>query len=128
MSWTALPECLSGGNLDGDLAGDTFSLVPTEKALRQHAIDFRSTRVHSFSAVRLELEGKKDKGHRTEVRFKVDFAAPGIAAQLEQYMLTIGEAKSTATISYVQQGGLPGVIASPEQAAAAAPEADGMFQ
>lgn len=126
LGWTELPDCLSGANLDGDLAASSMELRPSDKQLSKHGIELDITRVHKFEAVRLELEGKRGKGHRIEIRFKVAFAAPGTCEQLETYLLTIGEGKGSLTVSYVRQEALPGM--NPEALAATGKEQDEIFQ
>ena len=51
--------------------------------------------------MRLELNGKQGKGHRTELRFKVRSQDPQAARKLELYMLVAG--KSKLVVSYEKQ-------------------------
>ena len=101
MGWTEIPECYSGGSLDGDLAATVITLTPNDEALKRHAIDLDTTKVHKFEVVRLELEGKKGKGFRFELRFHVKFSDVKGCRKLEEYMLTAG--KSTMVVSYEKQ-------------------------
>ena len=103
LGWVDMPDCLSGANLDGDLAASSMELKPSDKELARHVIELDITRVYKFEAVRQELEGKRGKGHRIEVRFKVAFTAPGVCEMLESYMLTIGSGKGSLTVSYQKQ-------------------------
>jgi hypothetical protein len=114
-----IPQALTGANLEGDLHATSCELIPSEGALKKHGIDLEINRVTKFEAVRLELEGKKGKGYRTELRFKVHFTDKAGARKLEQYLLTIGEGKGSLTVSYTRQEALP-----LEQEQATAPEAD----
>ena len=125
LEWSELPDSVSGADLDGDLAASILELTPSDKPLAKHAIELDITRVHKFEAVRLELEGKQGKGHRLEVRFKVSFVAAAACELLESYMLTVGEGKSTLTVSYAKQGSL---ALTPEQQQAASAEMDATFQ
>jgi len=102
MDWAAdIPEFVAGGKLDGDLAAHTLYLVPKDKQLAKHAVELEISRVHKFKSIRLELENSRGQGHRTEIRFQVDFSDVEGASKLEQYMLTCG--KSTATVTYTRQ-------------------------
>jgi hypothetical protein len=103
MGWIAdIPAFVAKvERLDGDLAAHALYLVPKDRALERHAIELEITKVHKFKSVRLELEGSRGKGHRTEIRFQVDFADVKGARKLEEYILTCG--KSTATVTYTRQ-------------------------
>lgn len=110
MGWIEIPECLTGGSLEGELAATSLELVPKEAELKRHQMQLDITRVSKFLTVRLELEGKQGKGHRTELRFTAYFADPKGARKLEEYMLTCS--KSSLVVSYekqAQQADLPGV-------------------
>lgn len=115
-----IPQALTGANLEGDLHATSCELIPSEGALKKHGIDLEINRVTKFEAVRLELEGKKGKGYRTELRFKVHFTDKAGARKLEQYMLTIGQGKGALTVSYTKQEVLPLATTDQQQATAAA--------
>src|ERR1051325_67888 len=102
MGWAAdIPEFVAGGKLDGDLAAHNLYLTPKDKELARHAMELEISRVHKFKSIRLELENSRGQGHRTEIRFQVDFADVKGARKLEEYILTCG--KSTATVTYPRQ-------------------------
>src|ERR1051326_1403215 len=102
MGWAAdIPEFVAGGKLDGDLAAHNLYLVPKDKELARHATELDINRVHKFKSIRLELENSRGQGHRTEIRFQVDFADVKGARKLEEYILTCG--KSTATVTYTDR-------------------------
>ncbi len=109
MGWVEIPECLTGASLEGELHATACELVPSEAQLKKHGIDLTISEVSKFESIRLEIEGKKGKGHRTELRFVVAFPDIKGARKLEEYMLTIGEGKSSLTVSYTKQETLPGV-------------------
>ena len=109
MGWTEIPECLTGADLEGDIVAISLELIPDEKLLTKHACQLDLAQINAFKTVRLELEGKKGKGHRTELRFTVTSQDPQAARKLELYMLTCG--KSKLLVSYekqAQQEPLPG--------------------
>jgi hypothetical protein len=101
MGWTDIPECLTGADLEGEIACISMELIPTDTLLKKHAIELDLASLHTFQTVRRELEGKKGKGYRTELRFKVTCQDQQGARKLEAYMLTAG--KSTIKVSYEKQ-------------------------
>jgi hypothetical protein len=107
LGWTEIPDCLTGATPEGDLAATSVDLVPTDKELTMHRVGLDVSRVHKFEITRLELEGKKGKGYRLELRFQVDFTDTKGAQKLERYMLTLGEGKGKLTVSYTKQETLP---------------------
>lgn len=124
MGWQDLPDSVSGASLDGELNASSMALTPSDGEFKKHAIDLDISRVHKFEAVRLEIEGKKGKGHRTELRFVVVFGDSAGCKKLEQYMQTIGDAKGSLVVSYSKQETLP----MSEAMEATSPEHDGVFQ
>ena len=116
MGWTEIPECLTGASLDGEVTAISLELVPADKPMEKHAMSLDLAKINSFATVRLELEGKKGKGFRTELRFKVHSQDAQGARKLEIYMLVAG--KSKMIISYekqAQQDVLPGADAGEDQ-------------
>ena len=103
MAWAEVPECLSGGSLDGKLNATSCRLEPNEKSLRAHGIDLDLSMASDFSYTRLELEGKKGRGHRLELRFKITLADNEACAKLERYLLTIGPSPSKLSINHAVQ-------------------------
>lgn len=110
-----IPEFLSGATLDKDLHATTFELTPSERELAKHGFELEISRANKFSVVRLELDGKRGKGHRQELRFTVTFADKNGCRKLEQYMTIIGEGKGRLSISYTKQEVLPEVEATEDQ-------------
>jgi hypothetical protein len=107
MGWNGIPQGVTSAKLEGQLAATHVQLKPKDGELKKWKIDFDATNVADFQVFRLELEGHKGKGHRIELRFKVSFADTKACAELEKYLTSVGEAKSTLTVSYVQQAELP---------------------
>ena len=104
-----MPECLTGASLDGELAATVIVLTPKDESLKRHEMQLDVSKVNGFKTIRLELEGKRGVGHRTELRFLAHFSDVKGAAKLEAYMMTA--AKSRVIISYTkqaQQSSLPG--------------------
>ena len=87
----------------------SFILKPNESGLAKHKLEMDNVQsVTNFEAIRYEVEGKKGKGFRHEIHFKVKFAGKDACRDLERYMLTIGEGKASLTVSYVKQQELAG--------------------
>lgn len=103
MGWSGFPEGAQSVKLEGDLHATHAKLTPKEKPLIKHAVDIDINEVSGFQVLRLELEGHKGKGWRYELRFEVGFNGAAGCRQLEEYMMTIGEGKSTLLVSYSKQ-------------------------
>ena len=116
MGWDGIPECYAGGKLTTELAARQMELTPNDDALVRHAITLDTQKMHSFEVVRRELEGKRDKGTRLELVFKVDFADAKGCRKLEEYKLVAN--KSKLCVDYepaAVQENLPGTEAGEEK-------------
>ena len=112
LGWAEIPECYTGGALEGEITAISLELIPNDKPLARHRTQLDLAQVKGFETVRRELEGKQGKGHRTELRFDVYCQDQEGAAKLERYKLTCG--KSKMLVSYEKpatQTDLPGVEA-----------------
>lgn len=103
MGWSRPNDKETKVTLEGDLYARVLLLTPKEKEFAKHALELAVTRASSFVATRKELEKSRGKGHRHELTFQVEFAAEGIAGQLEDYLLTCGGQKGSCKISYDPQ-------------------------
>ena len=103
MDWEEIPDFLTGATPEGDLAATEAELTPSDKELKKHQVVLATQRVNRFQLVRLELEGKKRKGHRLEIRFDLHFPDVKGCWKLEQYMLSVGDIKGTLSIRYAKQ-------------------------
>jgi hypothetical protein len=103
LKWDDIPDFLAGATPDGDLHAVEATLTPVEDGLKKHKIGLSINQVHKFEIVRLELEGKKGKGHRLELRFNVKFTDTRGCEKLEKYMQTIGEGKGQLSVTYTPQ-------------------------
>lgn len=98
MDWSDAPACYKGGALEGDIAAVSAEIVPSDRTLSRHGIELDASRLKSFTIVRLEQEGKRGAGKRTELRFELISGDIKGARKLEEYMLVAG--KSQLRISY----------------------------
>jgi hypothetical protein len=103
MGWGGMASGQTSAKLEGRLAATHAHLQPKDGELGKWEVEFDATAVDGFEGVRFEIEGKRGKGHRLELNFKVHFADKTACAALESYMVTMGEGKGTLTVSYVQQ-------------------------
>lgn len=104
MDWDEFPDWLKSAHPVGEVTGATLmSLVPADKELKKHAIELSVTAVYGFEIQTLEIEGKRDKGKRHELRFKIDFSDPKGARKLEEYRAVVGDGKGNLSVSYIEQ-------------------------
>lgn len=137
MGWVEIPECLTGADLEGELHATAAQFIPSDTQLEAHKFDLEISEISKFESVRLEIEGKKGKGHRTELRFVVEFGDQRGAAKLEKYMVSAaGDSKASLKVSYTpepvqgellvddSQGELEEIVQDAKRRRATAPEAD----
>jgi len=103
LKWEDLPECYTGGKPEGQLHATEIEMAPDEDGLKRQKFKLATSSITKFEIVRLELEGKKSKGHRLELRFDVNFTDKHGADKLEKFMLVAGDCKSKLTATYVKQ-------------------------
>jgi len=103
MDWGDITELASSAKLEGALAAISLTIQPGDTQLKHHAFDLEQATVRDFEIVRREVEGKKDKGKRTELHFKIEASDPAACSKVEAYMGTIGQLKSTMQLSYAKQ-------------------------
>ena len=106
MGWGPLENGVTSAKLEGRLSATHARLQPKEGPLAKYRIEFDATAVTGFEGVRYEVEGKKNKGHRLELHFKVEFADTTACKFLEEYITTVGEGKGVLNVSYVKQTAL----------------------
>jgi hypothetical protein len=98
MGWADAPACYKGGSLEGDIAAVSAEILPSDRTLSRHAIELDASRLKSFTIVRLEQEGKRGAGKRTELRFELISGDLKGARKVEEYIMVAG--KSQLKISY----------------------------
>jgi hypothetical protein len=129
MGWSVPGEKVSMEKLDGSLSGGHFILTSQNK-LVDAEVEIAFGKMGGFSVHRFELEGKKKKGFRRELRFKSTFELEDGCALLESYMMRSDNARGTLQVTYLKepvqttiddsaQLSIPDVEATEEQKAAA---------
>ena len=100
MGWAGFQPGQQSIQFEGELAATHAELQPRDGELSKWCIDFAATEVRGFEGLRLELENKKGKGHRYELRFEVHFVDLTACRYLEEFITHAGAAKSVLTINY----------------------------
>ncbi len=88
--------------LDGVLKGGKLILTSKDK-LVDAEVDLGFIKLTGFSVNRFELEGRKGKGFRRELRFKVTFESEDGCSRLESYMMACDNARGSLQVQYFQQ-------------------------
>lgn len=99
----AVADILTGATPEGDLGATSIVLESKKGNLAEYQIEIKAQRVFGFECVRRELEGKRGKGHRYDLLFKVSFADLTGCRFLEEYMVKAGDSKGTLTVTYEPQ-------------------------
>ena len=113
MGWPAIPAEIESCKLSGSLAGDNMVVTPADKALKQYEFQLGIGEVGDFEIARIQ----DGEAKRTELRFKVRTASASAAAQLFDYLASVGQAPAAMRIKYAEQQSL-----TEEEAAAASAE------
>ena len=104
-----LPDAAVGCKMEGRLAGGSFVLTPKEgkqaslPGTQAHEMQANVSTVGSFQVVRRELEQSRGKGHRRELRFKVESGELDIAMKAEEWITSIGDGKATLKLAYASK-------------------------
>ncbi len=99
---------LKGGHLllSPKLNKETLKVKSTDGKVDTEAdVDIEFGEIKDFQCLRLEIEGKKKKGFRRELRFKATFAAKATdsCANLEAYMERTDNAPGSLKVSYLPE-------------------------
>jgi hypothetical protein len=102
MEWQVPEVHTTTQGLDGNFKGGSFTLTAKDKLIDAEVeIDFLN--MTGFQCKRLELEGKKGKGFRRELRFSATFKEPDGLAKLEAYQNASDNARGTLLVNYLQE-------------------------
>jgi hypothetical protein len=102
MGWQEPGEKTTLENLEGKMLGGNLSLVCQDKLIDAD-VDMPYKSINAFALHRLELEGRKGKGFRRELRFNGTFDAPDGCALMESYMQRTANARGTLTITFMKE-------------------------
>ena len=101
FGWDVPGDKSSLYSYDGKLEGGRFIIESKEK-LKSAEAEVPYLICSGFACHRLNLKGRKKKGFRRELRFKITLDAADACAKLEGYMMTVG-ASGALKLSYVEQ-------------------------
>lgn len=108
MGWLTPENRCSRKNLDGVLSGGYFILSCQDKLVDAEVnIEFQS--IKGFECHRFELEGRKKKGFRRELRFRATFKCQDGAANLESYQIRTANSRGSLKVVYLKEQETPGV-------------------
>lgn len=99
MGWAIPGEKAKLEKLDGKFEGGSLIHTASDK-LVEAEYDIPYKVLGDFEMVRLEIEGKKKKGFRRELRFKATFEEEEICAKLEAYMFASDNARGPLKVTY----------------------------
>lgn len=113
MGWDIPGEKTVSEDLEGKLKGGHLILTPKldkdellkvkspdGKVNTDAEVDIEFEDISSFKCLRLELEGRKGKGFRRELRFEAKFKCEDGAANLESYMMRTSNARGSLKVTY----------------------------
>lgn len=99
MGWTELRDHEKSAKLEGSLAARTVTLNGAG-TLSSFEVSIEAQSVGDFEGIRRELEGKKKKGFRHELHFKLKSADKTAARDLEKFIQSIPEGKGTMIVMH----------------------------
>lgn len=102
MGWDIPGSKTKSEKLEGKLNGGRLALISKEK-LVDAELDMEYVTISDFECLRLELEQKKGKCFRRELRFNVTFKAMDGAALLESYQNRSDNARGALKVSYLKE-------------------------
>lgn len=124
MGWTIPGEKTKSEKLEGKFEGGSLIHTASDKLIEaEYDISYKV--LSDFEMVRLEIEGKKKKGFRRELRFKATFEEQEACAKLEAYMFASDNARGPLKVTYYPEQPPPqGTLISDEQVQATLEEND----
>lgn len=117
MGWDEMRDFEKSTDLDGELAAQQMILGMKDTLAAAYEITVDIQSVSAFQGVRQETKGKRSKGKRHVLYFKVRFADVAMGL-LEEYLLKVPEGKGNMTVLYLP-GAVQGVINDVTQTEAA---------
>jgi hypothetical protein len=100
MGWDVPGDKTMSEKLEGKLEGGHLILTAKDKLIEAE-VDIEYVAMTDFSCLRLELEGRKGKGFRRELRFNVKFKQQDACALLESYQFQSDNARGSLKVTYM---------------------------
>ena len=102
MGWQIPGDKTTLEQLEGKLNGGSLVLRCQDK-LVDAEVEMAYKNINGFALHRLELEGRKGKGFRRELRFNGRFDDPEGCAKMESYMSRTANARGQLTVTYIKE-------------------------
>ena len=103
MGWQVPDDKTTEQGLEGKLEGGSIVLLCDTNIGKAVEIDMPFKAISGFKLLRLELEQKKGKGFRRELRFNGTFDYAEGAATFESYMNRTANTEGTLTVTYLKE-------------------------
>jgi hypothetical protein len=124
MNWQVPNEHTTLQQLEGKFNGGSFVIRVNDK-LSDAECELAYKTINAFAIHRLEIEGRKGKGFRRELRFNGSTEDPEACAAIESYMGRIGTSTGEMTVSFLKEEVQPELpLADPQAAQATLAEND----
>jgi len=102
MSWQLPDDHTTLQQLEGTLHGGSFVMRVNDK-LSDAEVELPFKSMNAFAIHRLEIEGRKGKGFRRELRFNGVTEDETACASIESYMGRIGTSTGELTVGYLKE-------------------------
>lgn len=100
MGWDVPGDKTMSEKLEGKFEGGHIILTSKDK-LVEAEVDIEYVSITDFQCLRMELEGRKGKGFRRELRFNVKFKDETTCALLEAYQFKCDNARGSLKVTYL---------------------------
>lgn len=100
MDWQVPDDHVTAQSLEGKLEGGSFFMTSKGEKLVDGEVEIDFGTITGFKCLRMELEGRKGKGFRRELRFSATLKSDDGLALIESYMLATDNARGVLTINY----------------------------
>jgi hypothetical protein len=102
MGWQMPGDKTTLENLEGKMQGGSLLLKSQDKLIDAE-VEMGYKSISGFALHRLELEGRKGKGFRRELRFNGTFDDPEGCAKMESYMNRTANARGTLLVTFLKE-------------------------
>ena len=99
MEWQVPDEHVTAQKLEGKFEGGYFVLTAKDKLI-EGEVEIEFGTMSGFTCLRMELEGRKGKGFRRELRFQATLKSADGLALMESYMARTDNARGILAVNY----------------------------
>ena len=100
MDWQVPDDHVTAQSLEGKLEGGSFTMTSKGEKLVDGEVEIDFGTISGFKCLRMELEGRKGKGFRRELRFEATLKSEDGLALMESYMRETDNARGVLTVNY----------------------------